>query len=197
MRIIGREKERRILSRCEQSDKPEFIAVYGRRRVGKTFLITEHFGNKFAFSVTGVSGGGTKEQLQEFRSSLLRYYKGDFPALKNWHEAFFLLEAQLVRDPTVGKKIIFIDELPWFDTHKSGFPGALEHFWNAFASRQPDILLIVCGSAASWVINNMIDSYGGLHNRVTATIAVEPFQLYECEAFYSSRGIAFTRRQIA
>jgi len=68
MDIIGREKERRILSRCEQSKKPEFIAVYGRRRVGKTFLITEHFGNKFAFSVTGVSGGSTKEQLNEFRS---------------------------------------------------------------------------------------------------------------------------------
>jgi len=197
MIIIGREKERRILSRCEQSDKPEFIAVYGRRRVGKTFLIAEHFGNKFAFSVTGLSGGSTEEQLNEFRSSLIRYYKGDFPVLKSWHEAFFLLEAQLVRDPTVGKKIIFIDELPWFDTHKSGFLMALEHFWNAFASRQPDILLIVCGSAASWIINNMIDSYGGLHNRVTGTIAVEPFQLYECEAFYSSRGIAFTRRQIA
>ena len=197
MDIIGREKERRILSRCEQSNKPEFIAVYGRRRVGKTFLIAEHFGNKFAFSVTGVSGGSTKEQLNEFRSSLIRHYKGDFPVLKSWHEAFFLLETQLVRDPTAGKKIIFIDELPWLDTHKSGFLKALEHFWNAFASRQPDIMLIVCGSAASWIINNLIDSYGGLHNRVTETIAVEPFQLYECEAFYLSRGIAFTRRQIA
>jgi hypothetical protein len=197
MKIIGRERERRILSRCEQSDRPEFIAVYGRRRVGKTFLIVEHFNNKFAFSVTGISGGSTKEQLNEFRSSLIRYYKGDFPTLKTWHEAFFLLETQIVRDPTIGKKVIFIDELPWFDTHKSGFTRALEHFWNAFASRRSDIVLIVCGSAASWMINNLIDSYGGLHNRVTETIAVEPFQLYECETFYSSRGIAFTRRQIA
>jgi len=197
MIIIGREKEQRILSRCEQSDKPEFIAVYGRRRIGKTFLITEHFGNKFAFSLTGVSGGSTKEQLSEFHNSLIRHYKGDFPVLKSWQEAFFILETQLVRDPTVGKKIVFFDELPWLDTHKSGFLKALEHFWNAFASRQPDIILIVCGSAASWIINNLIDSYGGLHNRVTETIVMEPFQLYECEAFYSSRGIAFTRRQIA
>jgi len=196
MYIIGRESERRILSRCEQSDKPEFIAVYGRRRVGKTFLIVEHFGNKFAFSMTGISGGGTKDQLYEFRSSLIRYYKGDFPIIKNWREAFFLLETQLVRDPTVGKKVIFIDELPWFDTHKSGFLSALEHFWNAFASRQSDILLIVCGSAASWIINNVIDSYGGLHNRVTETIVIEPFQLYECEAFFINKGVAFTRRQI-
>ena len=197
MKIIGREKERRILSRCEQSDKPEFIAVYGRRRVGKTFLIAEHFDNKFDFSVTAISGGSTKEQLNEFRNSLMRYYKGDFPELKNWFEAFFVLEEQLIRDTTVGKKVIFIDELPWFDTHKSGFLKALEHFWNAFASRQPDVLLIICGSAASWIITNLIDSYGGLHNRVTETITVEPFQLYECEAFYLSRGIAFTRQQIA
>jgi hypothetical protein len=197
MKIIGRERERRILSRCEQSDKPEFVAVFGRRRVGKTFLIAEHFNNKIAFSSTGVSGGSTKEQLNEFRSSLMRYYNDDFPELKSWHEAFLMLESQLIRDYKVGKKIIFIDELPWFDTHKSGFLKALEHFWNAFASRQPDILLIVCGSAASWIINNLIDSYGGLHNRVTETIAVEPFQLYECEAFYLSRGIAFTRQQIA
>jgi len=197
MNIIGRDKERRILSRCEQSDKPEFIAVYGRRRVGKTFLITEHYGNKFAFSVTGVSGGSTKEQLIEFRSSLIKYYKGNFPLIKSWHEAFSLLESQLVMDPAVGKKIIFIDELPWLDTHKSGFLRALEHFWNAFASRQPDILLIICGSAASWIINNLIDSYGGLHNRVTATIVVEPFQLNECEAFYNDKGVAYTRHQIA
>jgi len=197
MKIIGREKEQRILTRCQQSDKPEFIAVFGRRRVGKTFLITEHFDSKFAFSVTGVSEGSTKEQLNEFRNSLMRYYKGDFPELESWNEAFFILEAQLASDPTVGKKIIFIDELPWFDTHKSGFLKALEHFWNAYVSRHPDIILIVCGSAASWMINNLINSYGGLHNRVTETIAIEPFDLWECEAFYSSRGVAFNRQQIA
>jgi len=197
MEIIGREKELRILSRCERSGKPEFLAVYGRRRVGKTFLIAEHFSNKFAFSVAGISGGSTKEQLNEFRSSLMRYYKGDFPVPKDWHEAFFMLETQLDRDSTTGRKIIFIDELPWFDTHKSGFLKALEHFWNAFASRKPDIMLIVCGSAASWIINNLIDNYGGLHNRVTETIVVEPFNLYECEAFYQNRGIAFNRRQVA
>jgi len=197
MKIIRRDKERRILSRCEQSDKPEFIAVYGRRRVGKTFLIVEHFANRFTFSVTGISGGSTAEQLKEFHNSLMRYYKTDFPELKNWQEAFFVLETQLIGDLKTGKKIIFIDELPWLDTHKSGFLKALEHFWNAFASRHPDIMLIVCGSAASWITTNLIDSYGGLHNRVTETILIEPFQLSECESFYSSRGIAFTRQQIA
>ena len=197
MEIIGRERERWILSRCEQSDKPEFVAVYGRRRVGKTYLIAEHFNNKFTFSVTGISNENTKEQLREFRRALTKYYQGEVPTPRDWYEAFDLLETRITQDPTLGKKTIFIDELPWLDTHKSGFLPALEHFWNAFASRRPDILLIVCGSAASWMINNLIDNYGGLHNRVTETIVVEPYPLCDCEAFCRNRGLAFNRRQIA
>jgi hypothetical protein len=185
------------LAHCERSDKPEFVAVYGRRRVGKTYLVTEHFDNKFAFSLTGISGGSLREQLREFHRSLMRHYQGEAQSPKDWHEAFGLLEARIAQDPTLGKKTIFIDEMPWLDTHKSGFLPALEHFWNAFASRRPDILLIVCGSAASWMIHNLIDNYGGLHNRVTETIVVEPYTLNECESFYRSRGIAFNRRQIA
>ena len=197
MVIIGRERERRILAVCEFSGKPEFIAIYGRRRVGKTYLVSEHFGNKFAFSITGISGGSTKEQLREFRRSLMKYYQGDVVLPQDWHEAFGLLELRITQDPTLGRKIIFIDELPWLDTHKSGFLPALEHFWNAFAARRPDILLIVCGSAASWMIKNLINNYGGLHNRVTEAIMMEPFALGDCEAFYQSRGIAFNRRQVA
>jgi len=197
MEIIGREREQRILTRCEQSNKPEFVAVYGRRRVGKTYLIVEHFKNKFAFSATGISDGALKTQLGEFRRSLMKHYRGDVPVFKDWYEAFAALEQRILEDPTLGKKVLFIDELPWFDTHKSGFLPALEHFWNAFASRRPDILMIVCGSAASWMINNLINSYGGLHNRVTETIVVDPYQLHDCEVFFQSNGIAFNRRQIA
>ena len=197
MEIIGRERERRILSRCEASDKPEFVAVYGRRRVGKTYLVAMHFGNRFSFSVTGVSGGNAKDELREFHTALRKYYQGDIPAPKNWAQAFDLLEDRIERDPSLGKKVLFMDELPWLDTQKSGFLSALEHFWNSFASRRPDILLIVCGSAASWMIKNLIDNYGGLHNRVTETIVVEPYQLCDCEAFYRSRGIAFNRQQTA
>jgi len=197
MEIIGRESERRILTRCEQSEKPEFVAVYGRRRIGKTFLITEHFNNKFTFSITGISNGSTKEQLHEFHRALEKYYQGNSKSPKNWQDAFDLLETQISLDPTLGKKVLFFDELPWLDTHKSGFLSALEHFWNAFASRRSDILLIVCGSAASWMVKNLIDNYGGLHNRVTETIVLEPFFLHDCETFYRSRGVAFNRQQIA
>ena len=197
MEIIGRQRERRILSRCETSGKPEFVAVYGRRRVGKTYLIVEHFANRFTFSVTGVSGGGKKDELREFHRALTKYFQGDIPVPKDWPQAFGLLEDRLGQDISLGKKVLFMDELPWLDTQKSGFLSALEHFWNSFASRRPDILLIVCGSAASWMIKNLIDNYGGLHNRVTETIVVEPYLLCDCEAFYKSRGIAFNRQQMA
>ena len=197
MEIIGRQRERRTLERCERSRKPEFVAVYGRRRVGKTFLITEHFNNRFAFSLTGISNASVKEQLAGFRRALQKHYQGDAPAPDNWFDAFSMLETRISNDPALGKKTIFIDEMPWLDTHKSGFLAALEHFWNSFASRRPDILLIVCGSAASWMIDNLIDSYGGLHNRITETIVMAPFQLNECEQLYRDRGVAFNRRQIA
>jgi len=195
--IIGRERERHILERCERSGKPEFVAVYGRRRVGKTYLVSEHFGLRFAFHVTGTASGKTADQLDEFHHALRKHYQGDIRAPKSWADAFRLLEEQLERDVTLGRKVLFFDELPWLDTPKSGFLSALEHFWNAFASHRPDIMLIVCGSAASWMIRNLIDNYGGLHDRVTETIVVEPYTLHECEDFYRSRGIVYNRRQIA
>ena len=193
MEIIGRARERQTLRRCEFSEKPEFIAVYGRRRVGKTFLITRHFDNKFTFSVTG----NTKDQLRAFHASLKKHFKTDIPVPTDWFHAFGLLEEQIEQDITTHRKVVFIDEMPWLDTPKSNFISALEHFWNAYASRRKDILLIVCGSAASWIIKKLIDNYGGLHNRVTETIVVEPFHLCDCEAFYRSRGIVMSRQQMA
>jgi len=197
MKIIGRERERRVLSRCEESPKPEFVAVYGRYRVGKTFLIAEHFGNKFTFSVTGIAGGGMKEQLRVFHTALKKHFKDDVAVPKDWRQAFGLLEERLEQDITLGKKVLFIDEIPWLDTPKSGFLAALEHFWHAFASKRQDILLIACGSAASWIIKKLLKNQGGLHNMVTETIMVEPFSLGDCEKFYRSRGIAMNRQQIA
>ena len=197
MEIIGRDRERHILERCENSKKPEFVAVYGRRRVGKTFLITQYFNNKFTFSVTGVSNGRMKDQLYVFHASLKKHFQTDAGIPTDWFQAFGLLEEMIEQDITSSRKVLFFDEMPWLDTQKSNFLSALEHFWNAFASKRNDILLIVCGSAASWVIKKLIKNYGGLHNRVTETIVVEPFLLCDCEEFYRSRGIAMNRQQIA
>jgi AAA+ ATPase superfamily predicted ATPase len=197
MNIIGRKRECEILRECYDANRPDFVAVYGRRRIGKTYLIKEFFNNRFTFYVSGMADEKMPVQLQNFHFALKEYFEGDFSLPLNWLEAFVQLEHLIKSQPTKEKKVVFIDELPWFDTPKSGFLSALEHFWNSFASSRPDILLIVCGSATSWMVSNLINNYGGLHNRITEQIALQPFTLRECEEYYQSMGIVFNRYQIA
>ena len=194
--IIGRKEEQQILHSAAQSENSEFVAVYGRRRVGKTYLIRETFGYKFTFQHTGLAKGNTKEQLFSFAISLRDAGCDDCPIPKSWLEAFSLLSTYL-KNSTDEKKIVFLDELPWMDTARSNFISAFEHFWNGWASARKDIVLIICGSATSWIINKVINDHGGLHNRVTKQIALQPFTLKECEMFAKSKGLEMSRYQLA
>ena len=194
--LIGREAETKKLKEAFASRSPEFVAVYGRRRVGKTYLIRETFDGCFAFYHTGIANASRTEQLERFAKSLEKQGAGhNKKRLKNWFEAFDRLEVFLQGMP-VGRKVVFIDELPWMDTQHSGFIGALEAFWNGWASARADIMLIICGSATSWMTNKIISARGGLHNRLTHRIRLEPFSLAECECFLQAKGIVATRRQI-
>lgn len=192
--FIGRNEEIRLLQDIVNSDKSEFVAVYGRRRVGKTYLIQQFFNNKFAFSTTGVIDGNKEEQLYSFTMSLIAAgYKGNQP--KSWLEAFDALKVAL-EQPKKGRNIIYIDELPCFDTPKSGFARALGYFWNTWVSVRKDVVLIVCGSATSWMIENIIDNHGGLHDRITRTIYLRQFNLKETEAYLKSRQILWKRQMV-
>ena len=159
-----------------ESEKSEFVAVYGRRRVGKTYLVREAFNYNFAFQHAGIQDATMKEQLEEFHHSLLLAGVKGGKKPRNWSQAFFLLGQHLAALPE-GKKVVFIDELPWLDTPCSKFVTALDHFWNGWASARKDIVLVVCGSATSWIIDNIVMNYGGLHNRLTRQIYIEPFTL--------------------
>lgn len=196
--IIGRKEEINIFKQLQEGQKPAFVAVYGRRRVGKTYLVKQIFSKSFSFYMTGVANVTTRQHLSNFHVALVaRYPEAErFRQPKDWFQAFQQLISILeIQDETV-KKVIFLDELPWLDTPKSGFIPALEHFWNSWASSRNDILLIVCGSAASWMINNLINHRGGLHNRVTHRLILEPFTLAECEQYFQSRGMNYERYQI-
>jgi len=195
--IIGRKTEIIRLTDYVNSGKAELVAVYGRRRVGKTFLIKRFFKEKFAFYLSGAENATTKQQLFNFTAALNMYSGKENPIAENWQHAFVQLEQYLKGMKTKGRKIIFMDELPWLDNAKSGFLSAFEYFWNAFASSQNDIFLIICGSATSWIMNNIIKNRGGLHNRVTRQILLEPFTLNETELFLKSKKIALSRFQIA
>lgn len=193
--LIGREQEKDTLLSALNSDQSEFIAVYGRRRVGKTFLIRETFNYHFAFDHTGILDAPLKEQLYEFRESLYRAGMGRKALPRTWYEAFHLLEGWLAGMPE-GKKVVFVDELPWMDTTRSNFIRALDHFWNSWAAARKDIVLVVCGSATSWIIDNIIMNYGGLHNRITKKIHLRPFTLHECELLCQWRNLGYKRNHI-
>lgn len=197
-RFIGREKEIKRFETLKKSHKSEFVAVYGRRRVGKTMLIRHVFNNDFSFYTTAVVNVKMQQQLFTFHSALMKAQNqsgesGEVP--KNWFIAFQRLITYL-ESLTIEKKVIFFDELPWFDTPKSSFLQALDHFWNSWASARSDIILVVCGSAASWMIHKLINHKGGLHNRVTAKIQLEPFNLQETEKMLRLKNRAITRYQV-
>ena len=194
--MIGRIKERDELIRMYESDESEFVAVYGRRRVGKTYLIREVFADRFAFRHSGLAREGAARQLSQFLKSLQDFGCEQRRRPKNWSEAFSLVE-QVVKAIDLVRKVVFIDEMPWMDTQKSGFLSALEAFWNDFCAYRKDVLLIVCGSAAAWMVKNLFSNRGGLHNRVTCRIRLQPFTLGECERFAAEKGLSMSRKELA
>ncbi|MDE5609599.1 MAG: AAA family ATPase [Bacteroidales bacterium] len=193
--MIGRKQEITLLEQAYHSNQSEFIAIYGRRRVGKTFLVRQIFSGKFAFTYSGMPNVSTKIQLHNFYKELkAQGYKAQ-SAPQNWTDAFFMLREFVASKPK-GKKVIFLDELPWMDGRQSSFLPAFENFWNAWASARKDILLIVCGSATSWIVKKILHNRGGLHNRLTNQICLQPFNLKECEEYVKDMDLPLNRQQI-
>lgn len=195
--MIGREKEQAELLRRYQRNKAEFVAVYGRRRVGKTTLVSETFQEQFAFRHAGLSPaekqGALAAQLQHFYHSLLDYGLCDASEPGNWMDAFYLLEKLLKQKDDGSRQVVFLDELPWMDTPRSGFVTALEGFWNNWGCHRKNLMLVVCGSASSWILDHLIQNHGGLYNRVTCEIKLSPFTLHESELFLKDVDVHFSR----
>ena len=200
LKIIGRKSEIRELENSDKSPKSELVCVYGRRRVGKTFLVEQTFGGYFAFRATGLEKGNTRQQLKAFNQRLIANGDEIKTIPRDWFEAFYRLEKLIIRKDVVlspyGKKIIFFDEFPWFATPKSDFLLAFEEFWNRCGTQNGDILFIICGSATSWIIKNVIDNTGSLYHRVTSQIFVKPFALAETEKFFRDREFGWSPEQI-
>jgi hypothetical protein len=197
VKLVGRKQEQEILRKALQSTEAEMVAVIGRRRVGKTFLVSNVYREQIVFEMTGIQNGSLTNQLTNFADQLTEFAKPSLPLKQpdNWLEAFQLLRTYLKQLPGKAKRVIFFDELPWIATHKSGFLDALGYFWNSWASREA-IVMVICGSAASWMIQKVVNNRGGLHNRITRRIFLEPFTLGETEEYLRSRNILFTRYQI-
>lgn len=197
--IIGRRQELKILEKIYGSGEAELLAIYGRRRVGKTYLISEFFKDKGVyFELTGTKDANMHEQLFNFATEFSHvFYHGEGkPTPANWTEALTQLRCEVEKISSSEKIILFFDELPWLTSRRSGFLQALEHFWNRYMSRKNNIIVIICGSATSWMIENIIHSKGGLHGRVTRKIRLLPFTLSETEEFLKKRNIDLDRKQL-
>ena len=162
-RIIARTSEIDTLERKFNSGKSEFVIVYGRRRIGKTFLVNNVFADRLTFAYVGARKQKPKKQLQRFAEQLKAYSGSPFaPVLANWDEAFQALRTLIESKPKETRKVVFFDEMPWIDTPRSSFVEALEYFWNAWAAQRNDILFIACGSATSWMVNKLVKNKGGI-----------------------------------
>lgn len=202
MEIIGRKREIAELESLYSNGRPEFIVIYGRRRIGKTYLIHELFHDRFTFTHTALSPLEVegkemlRMQLRHFTHSLIRNGADVKNEPTNWLDAFYLLEDFLEKKSDGQRQVVFIDELPWLDTPRSGFVSAFESFWNSWGAKRDNLMLIVCGSAVSWISDKMLGSKGGLYNRTTYEIKLQQFNLQECELFFKSRQIVLDRYDI-
>lgn len=199
--MIGRRHEQKRFDHWVYSGRPELIVVHGRRRIGKTYFVTSYFRDRFAFEVTGVAKSPMRTQLRVFHQKLLEYGGTWLKAPQDWFEAFSRLKelldsGEVPRDVGSGRRVVFIDEMPWFDTPRASFKQAFEFFWNDWASKQNDLLLIVCGSSTSWLFENLLRNTVGFYGRVTGVINLQPFTLRESEELLRFNGIEWTRPQV-
>lgn len=198
-RIFGRNKEIKILDHIWASPEAELVALYGRRRVGKTYLVRECFSDKEIYcEIIGKKGGALAVQLEHFSEVLSKTFYNSIPIKtpKNWKQAFDLLTREIEKLPKSKKILIFIDELPWLATPKSGLLQNIDYFWNSKWSTFPNLKIILCGSAAAWILDNLINAKGGLYNRITRSILLEPFNLFETKVFLKKQGIILNDHQV-
>ena len=198
--IIGRVSEQKQLRRLLQSREAEFLAVYGRRRIGKTYLIQQYFSkaNCLFLHVTGIKNGSLRDQIAHVTEEISRTFFDGLPLQppSSWQDLFTLLNNAIESVSTKQKVVLFFDEFPWMVTRRGGLLSAIDHSWNRYLSINPRVRLIICGSSASWILKNIINNTGGLYNRVTARLNLEPFNLHETKAFLASRKIRLTEKQV-
>ncbi len=196
-KIVGRLREQAILKEVFENKKSELIAIYGRRRIGKTYLVREFYKQSIVFEVTGLFGASLQDQIGNFTKEIRKRSRRTLRDLpKNWLEVFSIFEMYLDTLPKGKKKVIFIDEFPWMATAKSKFLMAFENFWNTYCTKRDDLIVVICGSAASYMVQKIIKNKGGLHNRISRKLRLLPFNLSETEQFLVKKGLKFTRYDV-
>ncbi len=187
-----------MLQALTHSSDAEFLAVTGRRRVGKTYLIDTFYGDRFCFSMTGIQNQGSHEQLVNFAVRLAQYDGTGEPRVPDtWQWAFVRLREYLETLKPTRKRVLFFDELPWIAASDRSFVQMLAHFWNDYLSKQPHFILVICGSATAWITQKILNDPGGMHNRVSRHLHVRPFTLGETRDYLEDRQVDLTETDLA
>jgi uncharacterized protein len=194
--MIGRKEQIKTLNHLLNTSQSEFIAITGRRRVGKTYLIDTTYEKSICFRVSGIQDGNLQKQIVNFMTKLSEVSKKKYPIVANWQDAFQHLKLYCKSISRKGKLVIFFDELPWMNTPKSGFLQLLGHFWNDYLSKEKKFVLVVCGSASSWITKKIINDKGGLHNRLTEIMRLQPFTIKETKEYFLSKNLNFSEQTI-
>lgn len=198
--LIAREKEITVFENILNTKTAQLIALYGRRRIGKTYLVREFFNSKkiVFFEVIGLKNGDMQQQLKIFTDSISKTFFEDTPlaAPENWQKAFELLTKQIDKISKNKKIVLFFDELPWLATKRSQLLENFDHFWNSLWSQRKNLIIVLCGSAASWMLENLINAKGGLHNRITKSILLKPFTLGQTKQYLESLGFKLSLKNI-
>ncbi len=195
--FAGREEEYATLQELLEQPRGELVAVLGRRRIGKTYLVKQAYALRLNFHFTGIKDADKKTLLTAFTEKIIEVTtsRKKIQTATSWMEAFGLLKQFLLSIKTKKKKVVFLDEFPWMDGHKSGFLPAFEYFWNDWAADQ-NMIIVICGSSTSWMLKNVLDNKAGLHNRITKYINLAPFTLRETKQLLVARGINLPHYEI-
>jgi len=197
-KLIGRQEEQKLLQEAMAAKGPELIALFGRRRVGKTFLIRQCLGHSLAFEMSGTQDANLAAQLENFKKTIGKAIGNDniYQIPVKWADAFDQLSHYLTPKLATERCVVFLDEFPWLNTPKSGFLSSFDHWWNSWGTKQRNLVVVICGSAASWMIRHVVNNKGGLHNRITRMIRLLPFNLKETEEYLQARKVNLDRYQI-
>jgi len=197
-KLIGRQEEQKLLQEAMAAKGPELIALFGRRRVGKTFLIRQCLGHSLAFEMSGTQDANLAAQLENFKKTIGKAIGNDniYQIPVKWADAFDQLSHYLTPKVATERCVVFLDEFPWLNTPKSGFLSSFDHWWNSWGTKQRNLVVVICGSAASWMIRHVVNNKGGLHNRITRMIRLLPFNLKETEEYLQARKVNLDRYQI-
>ena len=197
-KLIGRQEEQKLLQEAMAAKGPELIALFGRRRVGKTFLIRQCLGHSLAFEMSGTQDANLAAQLENFKKTIGKAIGNDniYQIPVKWADAFDQLSHYLTPKLATERCVVFLDEFPWLNTPKSGFLSSFDHWWNSWGTKQRNLVVVICGSAASWMIRHVVNNKGGLHNRITRMIRLLPFNLKETEEYLQVRKVNLDRYQI-